>query len=117
MEHLKRYSRQMVLPEIGTIGQQKLLNAKVLVIGAGGLGCPVLQMLAASGVGTLGVVDGDVVEVSNLHRQLLYTNEDCGTKKVQAAKNAISRINPDINVNVYPEFISETNIANYCKRL
>ena len=115
MEHLKRYSRQMVLPEIGTIGQQKLLNAKVLVIGAGGLGCPVLQMLAASGVGTLGVVDGDVVEVSNLHRQLLYTNEDCGTKKVQAAKNAISRINPDINVNVYPEFISETNIATIVK--
>ena len=115
MEHSKRYSRQVALPEIGTIGQQKLLNAKVLVIGAGGLGCPVLQMLAASGVGTLGIVDGDVVDVTNLHRQLLYTNEDCGTKKVEAAANAISRINPDINVNVYPEFISETNIATIVK--
>lgn len=111
MEHSKRYSRQVVLPEIGIIGQQKLLNAKVLVIGAGGLGCPVLQILAASGVGTLGVVDGDEVDMSNLHRQLLYMNEDCGKKKVQAAKNAISRINPDVNVNVYPEFISESNIA------
>ena len=115
MEHSKRYSRQVALPEIGTIGQQKLLNAKVLVIGAGGLGCPVLQMLAASGVGTLGIVDGDVVDVTNLHRQLLYANEDCGTKKVEAAANAISRINPDINVNVYPEFISETNIATIVK--
>lgn len=115
MEHSKRYSRQVALPEIGTIGQQKLLNAKVLVIGAGGLGCPVLQMLAASGVGTLGIVDGDVVDVTNLHRQLLYTNEDCGTKKVEAAANAISRINPDVNVNVYPEFISESNIATIVK--
>ena len=70
MKHSKRYSRQVVLPEIGIIGQQKLLNAKVLVIGAGGLGCPVLQILAASGVGTLGVVDGDEVDMSNLHRQL-----------------------------------------------
>ena len=81
MKHSKRYSRQVVLPEIGIIGQQKLLNAKVLVIGAGGLGCPVLQILAASGVGTLGVVDGDEVDMSNLHRQLLYMNEDCGKKR------------------------------------
>lgn len=115
MEQSNRYLRQVALPEIGAIGQQKLLNAKVLVIGAGGLGCPVLQMLAASGVGTLGVVDEDVVDVSNLHRQLLYTNEDCGTKKVEAAKKAIHKINPDVNVNIYPEFISESNISTIVK--
>ena len=111
MEHSKRYTRQVALPEIGIMGQQKLLNAKVLVIGAGGLGCPVLQMLATSGLGTLGIVDGDVIDVSNLHRQLLYTNEDCGKKKVEAAAYAIHKINPDVKVNTYSEFISETNIA------
>lgn len=105
----------MALPEIGNLGQQKILNAKVLVIGAGGLGCPVLQMLAASGVGTLGIVDGDVVEETNLHRQLLYTTDDCGTKKVDAAANAIHKINSDVKVNVYPEFISESNIATIVK--
>ena len=115
MEHSIRYNRQVILPEIGTIGQQKLQNAKVLVIGAGGLGCPILQILAASGVGTLGIVDGDTVDETNLHRQLLYTTDDCGKKKVQAAKNAIHKINPDVNVNVYPEFISETNIATIVK--
>ncbi|NHN24115.1 hypothetical protein FIA58_000365 [Flavobacterium jejuense] len=115
MEHSKRYARQMALPEIGSLGQQKILNAKVLVIGAGGLGCPVLQMLAASGVGTLGIVDGDVVDITNLHRQLLYTTDDCGTKKVDAAANAIHKINSDVKVNVYPEFISENNIATIVK--
>ncbi|UOX33495.1 HesA/MoeB/ThiF family protein [Flavobacterium sediminilitoris] len=111
MEHSKRYTRQMALPEIGSLGQQKLLNAKVLVIGAGGLGCPVLQMLAASGVGTLGIVDGDVVDETNLHRQLLYTTNDCGKNKVDVAANSIQKINSDVKVNVYPEFISESNIA------
>jgi adenylyltransferase/sulfurtransferase len=111
MKHSKRYLRQVSLTEIGTIGQQKILNAKVLVIGAGGLGCPVLQMLAASGVGTLGIVDGDEVDESNLHRQLLYTSEDCGKKKVNVAAHALHKINPEVNVKIYPEFISETNIA------
>lgn len=105
----------MALPEIGSIGQQKLLNAKVLVIGVGGLGCPVLQMLAASGVGTLGIVDGDVVDITNLHRQLLYTTDDCGRNKVDVAANAIQKINSDVKVNVYPEFISENNIATIVK--
>jgi sulfur-carrier protein adenylyltransferase/sulfurtransferase len=115
MEHSKRYSRQIVLSEIGSLGQQKLLNAKVLVIGAGGLGCPVLQMLAASGVGTLGIVDGDVVEETNLHRQLLFTIDDCGKNKVAVAANAIHKINSDVKVNVYPKFISESNIATIVK--
>lgn len=111
MEHSKRYSRQLDLSEIGSLGQQKLRNAKVLVIGAGGLGCPVLQILAAAGVGTLGIVDGDVVDETNLHRQLLYTFDDCGENKVNAAANAIHKINFEIKTNVYPDFVNESNIA------
>jgi adenylyltransferase/sulfurtransferase len=115
LEKNKRYSRQTILPEIGLIGQQKLLDAKVLVIGAGGLGCPVLQVLAAAGVGILGVVDGDIVDETNLHRQLLYTIADCGKNKVDAAANAISKINPEVIVKTYPSFVNESNIANITK--
>ncbi|KHJ39402.1 putative adenylyltransferase/sulfurtransferase MoeZ [Pedobacter glucosidilyticus] len=115
LEKNKRYNRQTILPEIGLIGQQKLLDAKVLVIGAGGLGCPVLQVLAAAGVGTLGVVDGDIVDETNLHRQLLYTIADCGKNKVDAAANAISKINPEVIVKTYPSFVNESNIANITK--
>jgi molybdopterin/thiamine biosynthesis adenylyltransferase/rhodanese-related sulfurtransferase len=111
----KRYRRQTMLSEIGAIGQQKLLNAKVLVIGAGGLGCPVLQVLAAAGVGTLGIVDGDIVEETNLHRQLLYTMKDCGKNKVDIAASAISKINPEVIVQTYTSFINESNIASITK--
>jgi sulfur-carrier protein adenylyltransferase/sulfurtransferase len=104
-----RYSRQIALKEIGESGQLKLQNASVLVIGAGGLGCPVLQNLAAAGVGTIGIVDGDVVDESNLHRQLLYTLKDCGKSKVEVAKNAIVQLNPNINVTVFPEFFNTKN--------
>ena len=99
MEHSKRYTRQIALSEIGNSGQQKLLDAKVLVIGSGGLGCPVLQMLAASGVGTLGIVDGDVVEETNLHRQLIFTMDDCGKNKVEVAAKVIQNINSEVKVN------------------
>lgn len=115
MDYSKRYSRQVVLSEIGVEGQQKLQAAKVLVIGAGGLGCPVLQMLASAGVGTLGIVDGDVVEETNLHRQLLYNNDDCGNDKVEVAKKVIGKVNPDVTVNSYAEFINESNIASIAK--
>jgi molybdopterin/thiamine biosynthesis adenylyltransferase/rhodanese-related sulfurtransferase len=104
-----RYSRQMILPEIGETGQQKLQDARVLVIGAGGLGCPVLQNLAAAGVGNIGIVDGDVVDESNLHRQLLYTLKDCGKSKVETAKKAVFELNPEINVMVFPEFFTAQN--------
>lgn len=107
----KRYSRQIALVEIGESGQLKLQNASVLVIGAGGLGCPVLQNLAAAGVGTIGIVDGDVVDETNLHRQLLYTLKDCGNSKVEVAKKAILELNPEIKVNVYPEFFSTQNAS------
>ena len=106
---MTRYSRQIVLQEIGEAGQLKLQNARVLVIGAGGLGCPVLQNLAAAGVGTIGIVDGDVVDETNLHRQLLYTLKDCGKSKVEVAKKVILELNPEIKVNVYRDFFGTQN--------
>ena len=106
---MTRYSRQITLPEIGEEGQLKLQNARVLVIGAGGLGCPVLQNLAAAGVGTIGIVDGDVVDETNLHRQLLYTLKDCGKSKVEVAKKVILELNPEIKVNVYRDFFGTQN--------
>lgn len=115
MQHSKRYTRQITLPEIGNNGQQKLRNAKVLVIGAGGLGCPVLQILAASGVGTLGIVDGDIVEETNLHRQLLFTIEDCGKNKVDVAKKAILKLNSEVKITVYAQYINENNISTIAK--
>jgi sulfur-carrier protein adenylyltransferase/sulfurtransferase len=111
MQQFKRYQRQIELSEIGSLGQEKLQNAKVLIIGAGGLGCPVLQILAAAGVGTIGIVDGDQVDESNLHRQLLYTLEDSGKNKAEIAALALSKINPEVLVYTYPVFISEYNIA------
>ena len=95
---LDRYSRNMLLKEIGKDGQLKLMNAKVLLVGAGGLGSPAGLYLAACGVGTIGVVDFDRVETSNLNRQVLHGTEDVGRLKVDSAKSAIERINPDVNV-------------------
>jgi molybdopterin/thiamine biosynthesis adenylyltransferase/rhodanese-related sulfurtransferase len=108
---MKRYERQMILPEIGLSGQQKLADAKVLIIGAGGLGCPVLQNLAAAGVACIGIVDGDVVEESNLHRQYLYTQGDCGKKKVEVAAAVISMQNPEVKIIRYPNHFATTNAA------
>lgn len=95
---VQRYSRHLILPEIGPRGQRKLLNAKVLCIGAGGLGSPVALYLAAAGVGTLGIVDFDVVDLSNLQRQLLHGNKDVGRPKVESAADRIRDINPDVKV-------------------
>ncbi len=111
----QRYIRQIALDEIGIIGQEKISKAKVLVIGAGGLGCPVLQNLAAAGVGYLGIVDGDIVEESNLHRQLLFTLEDCGKKKAEVAAESIRKLNPDIKAQIYSNNFKTQNaleIAN-----
>jgi molybdopterin/thiamine biosynthesis adenylyltransferase/rhodanese-related sulfurtransferase len=109
MKNSTRYTRQIALPEIGELGQQKLQNARVLVIGAGGLGCPVLQNLAAAGVGCIGIVDGDIVEETNLHRQLLYTLKDCGKSKAITAANVIKELNPNVEVKVFPEFFNTQN--------
>ena len=103
-----RYYRQILVKEIGGQGQEKLKNSKILVIGAGGLGAPVLFYLAASGVGTLGIVDYDAVEISNLQRQILFKTKDIGQIKVKAAKNTIKALNPDVKVNTYSkEIITE----------
>ncbi len=107
-----RYSRQIALEEIGEVGQQKLLDARVLVIGAGGLGCPVLQNLAAAGVGTIGIVDGDIIEETNLHRQLLYTMNDCGKNKAETAAQKIGILNPEVDVVVYANFFNAQNAAD-----
>jgi len=104
-----RYARQIILPEIGETGQQKLQDARILVIGAGGLGCPVLQNLASAGVGNIGIVDGDVVDETNLHRQLLYTLKDCGNSKAETAKKVILELNPEINVTAFSEFFTAQN--------
>lgn len=109
MKETKRYNRQMALAEIGESGQQKIQSARVLVIGAGGLGCPVLQNLAAAGVGFIGIVDGDLVEETNLHRQLLYTLDDCGRNKAVTAASAIQKLNPDVDVQVFSDFFQSHN--------
>lgn len=104
-----RYKRQIILPELGVSGQKKLLNSKVLVVGAGGLGCPILQYLAASGVGTIGVVDGDIVDETNLHRQILYFSSDVGKYKTQKLEIKLNDLNSDICVDSYKQMINNTN--------
>ena len=97
----ERYQRQMLLKEIGESGQQKLLQAKVLVIGAGGLGCPALQYLAAAGVGKIGIVDNDIVSLTNLHRQILFNTKDIGLSKAERAAAYLRKLNPDIEIVSY----------------
>jgi len=105
----ERYHRQIILPEFGEGGQQKLLEAKVLVIGAGGLGCPVLQYLAAAGIGTIGIVDDDVVALNNLHRQVLYSVNDIGFSKAERARDILQQLNPDIKIIPYNERLENQN--------
>jgi adenylyltransferase/sulfurtransferase len=107
-----RYSRHLLLDKVGECGQEKLKAAKVLVIGAGGLGCPVLQYLAAAGVGTIGIIDFDVVDESNLQRQVLFSVSDIGTNKAIAAKNRLEQLNQYVNFNVYQEKLSTQNALN-----
>lgn len=104
-----RYARQIALKEVGPEGQEKLRSAKVLVVGAGGLGCPALQYLAAAGVGTIGIVDDDTVEESNLHRQTLFTYKDIGQKKVIVAQKVMKALNPDVEVKAYPQNLDPAN--------
>jgi sulfur-carrier protein adenylyltransferase/sulfurtransferase len=114
-EQRERYSRHMLVPEIGPEGQQKLLDAKVLLLGAGGLGSPTALYLAAAGVGTLGIVDDDVVDLSNLQRQVIHTTDRIGTPKVDSAEQSIHAINPDVNVVKYQTRIDASNIVEIIK--
>ena len=112
-EDLSRWSRQTVLPNIGLEGQKKLLNATVGVVGMGGLGCPASQSLIAAGIGKLKIIDGDNVELSNLHRQPLYGVEDIGRMKVQAAKEKLEKLNRDAIVEIVDVFINDDNGLNF----
>ncbi len=110
-EELQHYSRHLLVPDIGLSGQLKLKNARVLVVGAGGLGCPALQYLAAAGVGTIGIVDDDIVQTSNLHRQILYGIDDIGRAKVEVATARLAKINPHISIHPHRVRLSRQNAA------
>ena len=114
-EQLERYSRHIILQEVGVKGQKKLLNASVLIIGAGGLGAPAALYLAAAGVGTIGIVDADEVDLSNLQRQVIHTTNDVGKAKVKSAAETMEAINPDVTVKTYRTFVDSTNIMDLIK--
>jgi len=114
-EQIKRYARHIILPEVGGKGQEKLLNSKVLVIGAGGLGSPTILYLAAAGVGTIGIVDFDVVDLSNLQRQIIHNTERVGTPKVESARKTVEMLNPDVKVITYNTRIGKENIMDIIK--
>lgn len=109
-EQLERYNRHIILKGVGAEGQEKLLAGKVLIIGMGGLGSPVAMYLAAAGVGTIGIVDADEADLSNLQRQVIHRTADVGRAKVQSAKEKINALNPDVTVHTYREFVTPENI-------
>ena len=111
-QSLIRYSRQIILKNIGIIGQKKILNSKVLIIGAGGLGCPIADLLTRSGVGLIGVMDYDKVSLSNIHRQILYTTQDVGKYKVQVVKKKLNSINKEVKIKIYNKKANEKNLNN-----
>ncbi|MSP78290.1 MAG: molybdopterin-synthase adenylyltransferase MoeB [Dehalococcoidia bacterium] len=114
-QQVKRYSRHIIMPQVGSAGQRKLMQAKVLIIGAGGLGSPSAVYLALAGVGTIGLVDFDTVDLSNLQRQILHHNDDVGKPKVQSAKEAMHAYNPDIKVVMHQTRITSENAFDIIK--
>lgn len=110
-----RYSKQIILPEIGVEGQLRLKQAKVLVIGAGGLGCPILQYLTAAGVGSIGIADGDVIQLSNLQRQVLYSEQEIGERKSDVAVKKLQLLNPHVQFKLHPVFIDASNALGIIK--
>jgi adenylyltransferase/sulfurtransferase len=114
-EQIQRYSRHIILPEVGGKGQQKLLSAKVFLVGAGGLGCPVGYYLAAAGVGTIGIIDNDTIELSNLQRQIAHNTERVGEYKADSAKKTFETLNPDVKVIPIKDRISRENILDLIK--
>jgi adenylyltransferase/sulfurtransferase len=114
-DQLQRYSRHIILPEVGGKGQKKILRAKILIIGAGGLGCPVGYYLAAAGVGTLGIIDNDTVELSNLQRQIAHNTQRLGVFKVDSAKATFEALNPDVRVIGIRERMTKDNIMDFMR--
>ena len=115
-KQIERYSRQIILKKIGPAGQKKLLSSRILVVGAGGLGSPVLIYLAALGIGNIGIIDHDKVDLSNLHRQILFETNDLKKQKSKLASQKIKRINPDINVSYYQKKLNPSNINKIAKK-
>ena len=114
-KQIERYSRQIVLKNIGIAGQQKILKSKVLIVGSGGLGCPVTDTLCMAGIGTIGLVDNDKVSLSNIHRQSFFTSKDVGKYKVKVLKERIKLINPEIKTVIFKEKITNLNIKKIFK--
>jgi len=114
-DQLERYARHILLPEVGGEGQTKLLNAKVLVVGAGGLGAPVLLYLAAAGIGTIGIIDDDVVDLSNLQRQIIHSTQTLDVAKVDSAKERLLSINPDLKIHTHQTRLNALNIMDILK--
>ena len=114
-EQIERYSRHIILPEVGGSGQQKMLEARVLLLGAGGLGSPAAYFLAAAGIGNLGIVDIDQVDLSNLQRQIIHSTERIGMLKTESAKKTIQALNPDVKVTLYNEKMDSSNIMSLIK--
>ena len=112
---IERYSRQIVLKDVGTIGQKIIIKSKVLVVGAGGLGCPVIDYLSRAGVGNIGIIDDDKVNISNIHRQSLYDSSDIGKPKVIVLKKKIKLINPLVKIKIFKERIGKENIKKIFK--
>ncbi len=115
-KQIVRYSRQIVLKNIGPIGQEKILNSKVLIVGSGGLGCPVVDVLCRAGVGTIGVADNDKVSLSNIHRQSFFTSKDVGKLKVKILKERIKLINPETKTIIFKEKITKLNVKKIIKK-
>ena len=114
-KQIERYSRQIVLKNIGILGQKKILESKVLIVGGGGLGCSVADSLCRAGVGTIGIIDNDRVSISNIHRQSSFTSKDVGKLKVKILKEKIKSINPEIKIVIYKEKITKSNIVKIFK--
>jgi adenylyltransferase/sulfurtransferase len=114
-DQIERYSRQIILPDVGGKGQERLLEAKVLIIGAGGLGSPCALYLASAGIGKIGIVDSDAVELNNLQRQILHTTQGVGSPKVESAKDRLTAINPDVEIITYKLRISSENVLDIIK--
>jgi molybdopterin-synthase adenylyltransferase len=112
---IERFSRQVVLKDIGILGQKKILSSKVLIVGAGGLGCPVAEFLSRAGIGSLGIIDNDRVNLSNLHRQSLYDTSDIGKFKVKIAKDKIRKINPNTKITIYKVRLNNDNFKKIIK--
>ena len=114
-QQIERYSRQIILKEVGKAGQEKLLSSRVLIVGTGGLGSPAALYLAAAGVGTIGIIDADRVELANLQRQIIHFSEDVGKEKIASAQRKIKAINPEVKVRTYLAKVTASNIAEIIK--